>query len=244
MTWNIGGGYIRGQNSEAYDRYDLQYFINVLASYSPDVICLQEMQGPGYKQLESIRSATGYFGIEMPISVSHFDHDSQLMLGILSRWEFSRIHYQRLPNPEITAIDDDGLFITSFDNGFLRAYIGPLDIDIHCGHCLPFHRFHRDLTEVQFADVRSSLELAIQPRGKATVVCGDFNFSMLAQVLPNLIPHTLRDCLPDVPTTPVGTRLDHVLASRHFVVADSRVDPNVLSDHFPGWADLKIEGNE
>jgi len=241
LTWNIGGGYVRRAGTERYDRYDFGYFLDALARYAPDLICLQEVQGQGFDQVALLQRSTGYSIAAIAVSPSHFDPGSQLMVCILSRWPLTFETYTQLPNPGISAVDDDGVFIVSFDNGFLSAFIAPLGLRVHCGHCLPLHRFHRDLMEDEFLELRSAIQAAIRPREReATLVCADFNFPRLREAIPSVIPLMMKDCLSDTPTTPAGTRLDYILATHDLDVVESFVDADVLSDHFPVLAVLEL----
>jgi endonuclease/exonuclease/phosphatase family metal-dependent hydrolase len=241
LTWNIGGGYVRNEGTGDYDRYDPKYFIEEVKKHRPDIVCLQEMQDVFYEQVRLFKEELSYFATATSISPSHFDSRSQLALGIFSKWQLSLSHYQKLPNPKISAVDDDGRFIVSFDNGFLNAQIEEFDIQVVCGHCLPFHRFHRDLMEETFADIRAAIESEIHRcMEKKTIVCADFNYPMLSTVIPSVLPRFARNCLPDCATTPVSARLDYILASNDFEIVDSYVDSHVSSDHFPGVVTLSL----
>jgi endonuclease/exonuclease/phosphatase family metal-dependent hydrolase len=239
MTWNIGGAYIRRPKSALFDHYDYAYFVEKVCQIRPDILCLQEIQD-GYGQIDILQRRTGYFALSIPISQSHFDSNSQLMLSILSRWKLSRAHYSKLPNPDISAIDDDGLFISSFDNGFLSGTIDELGIRVHCGHCLPFHRFHRDIMENEFSEIRGAICETIQPQRESTIVCADFNITRLAQAIPSVVPRAMRDCLPGCATTPSGMKLDYILATHDLGTIQSGVHNQVLSDHFPAVADMRL----
>lgn len=240
LTWNIGGGFIYNHKTENFDNYNMSYFINLLEITKPDIICIQEIHP---NQFTIIKKHLKISGAYIDISPSHFMPDSKLGLAIFSRHEILDSYYYLLPNPQITAIDDDGVYLTSFDNGFLRVTINWIKkINILCGHNLPFHRFHRDFMEKQFKDIRSELAniFSLYSSGYS-IYCADLNYEDIEMLLPELSFYGIKSCLLDTPTTPSGKRLDYILASRHFhSISPSKVYNSVLSDHFPCICFLSI----
>ena len=110
-------------------------------------------------------------------------------------------------------------------------------------HYFPFHHFHRQMNEAEFAGIRRELvAILLSSDHTPTIITGDFNNKGLdlQSAFPELFQHDQFRQAVEADTTVVGLReqFDHILYTPVFLeVQQSFVEQN-YSDHYAVIADL------
>lgn len=179
------------------------------------------------------------------VRTSHLKSDQWLSLAILSRWQFADANYSLLPNPQLSLPTATGITLLSHDKGFLKIKqtFANQTFAVLTGHALPFGLFGRDVMEETFDPIRRAMEQVILASPEQpTIVTGDFNYTSIEHVLPNVLNAGYTRALVGVATEPSrGQQLDHILFSPHWQLLQSAVIPT-RADHYFCYADLALEG--
>lgn len=238
-TWNIGGG-ILGESHQRGGRPSLDYYAQVLAERSPDVVCLQEAHSFPDKsregQSEYLARKAGYkHVIALPVSESHLAEDAYLTLGILSRYPILRHVYTQFPNPGLTSIGPDGNRWVLLDKGYIKASIALEDqpLGVLNAHCYPLHYFKAKPTEERFRAMWRMLadDLLDMRDGVQTIACMDLNYAPVQDLLPELLQAgRYASAFGNTPTTTKGVQQDYILYDQRMGLSSATVTPTE-SDH-------------
>ncbi len=243
MTLNLAHGRKDGTHqllqSTARIRANLDDVVTVLKRLEPDVVALQEADGPsfwsgGFSHVELVaeRASFGYF--------SRAEHVKGLGLSYGTA-VVSKRHLR------------DASFVTfeptppSPSKGFLIAtVVWPVDVgkttsvDVISVH-LDFSR--RSVRESQIAAIVKN----VKPRERPLIVMGDFNCSWTDEESPLKAlarELDLKVFQPDASTLATfparGTRLDWILISSDLEFRNHQVVPDTLSDHLAVMAEVGV----
>ncbi len=248
MQWNIGAGKIATKEGSdlrhdaSYDTEDLDYIERRIRLYDPDIITLQEVhKGVNGDQAQEIASVLGYEHLHVfSHSVSHIDPEYELSQAIICRFpmppEYTSFHLladvgvRILHNGEVQDLHEKGVIVTTADLGDDQK------MHLVTTHMHPFRRFKIALdsdtakrTFAGFAKIMETLDQSVP-----CITQGDFNIdkNSLMECFPKLFEGGFSEVVQIEPTSPRGSTPDHVLY-RRLKHLGSRVDNNVLTDHYP-----------
>ncbi|HET9721931.1 MAG TPA: endonuclease/exonuclease/phosphatase family protein [Candidatus Saccharimonadales bacterium] len=240
IQWNIGGGKILadGKDPSILDSYSedgLDHIIEVIQKEDPDIVTLQEAH---QSQPFLIARALGYEGwMNHPMSPSHIDKWEKLALGCISKNYIVSTSVDPLTTPAWQAQWEDGSMVTPHQKA-VAHYLVDIDggepLAVQNLHLFPFRRFGIDLGSAEAAPVLREVEEKVGNWAAPRIVQGDFNLNneSLKTFLPALFDGGLEEIVQQEPTTPKGSRPDHVLFSGMTAVS-SVVIKEVLTDHYP-----------
>ncbi len=248
VQWNIGGGKIRRTEDDpnAYDVYcqeGLAYIIEKLKTYRPDIVTLQETHRDAHSdQAEQISKALDlqYF-VSDPYDSSHIDPTQKLSQAILSRFPIQNHSFDLFFNPPYRKVMEDGTEWVSHDKGISTV---TLDIEgravvVQTLHMIPYRKFEVNFDDANGTKIRESIEAKIEKSHSPYLLQGDFNYSEILVLLPDIYASGLMEGDPS-PTTPRGRVYDHVLFRGLKLVSQS-VDTDALNDHFPIISSFEFE---
>jgi endonuclease/exonuclease/phosphatase family metal-dependent hydrolase len=246
VSWNINGGIpldsVRPLRYCA--RESLEFFIDLLATFRADLICLQEVHfGSGHSQAQKIADALGFpHVLEIAASQSHLEPASSLGMAVLSQAPFKSSDVVGLPAP-------------TFDLELPRLPTGEL-ASLHARYVqivdfLVFRVINLHLLPLRFlggsyesmegrAFVSAIEERLLEAVTPPAVVCGDFNLSGVPALCTRLVREWgLVDALPQSPSRPGTTeRVDYILYSSSDLTAKGGKVLRVAADHFPCVTDV------
>ena len=239
-TWNIGGG-ILGDSHQTDGFSQLEYHIDFIRRFDPDVICLQEShdyRSDKPSQTKAIAGALGYaYSSSTPISKSHLDPDAFLALGILSKYPILQTEYTKFFNPGLTATGPSGQRWELFDKGFCLHEIDVLGrtVSVVNAHCFPLHYFDATPSEPRFSEIWQSLSVGLEQARKNPLAVAAIDLN--SPDIRNLLPGQLEDgayvsAIDNVPTTPKGIQQDYLLYSNGFSLESTSVTPTRADHHF------------
>lgn len=249
VQWNIGGGKIRksdsdptmdfGNHSSSYDIEGLDYVIEKLKEYNPDIIMLQETHASNdYIQAKKISEKLGLqYWTNDKYSDSHIENGQGLCQSIISRYPISNHSFEFFKNPNFQVTAENGDVWKSHDKGYTLATIEIKEgINLNLGtlHLVPFRRFNRQYTDPEvLTALKNVSDVVLNGIGERTLIQGDFNLDSqsLRPYFPELL-EKLNEIEVMEPTTPKGRKYDHVLYKGINVVSD-RIGNTVLTDHYP-----------
>ena len=253
VQWNIGGGLIRQPDAEPanrgdYNQEDVSYIIDRLGQYDVDIITMQETHSDDRRvQVEQIATELGYHWIEQAYAPSHIMNGQWLGQAVLSRLPFaSEPEPIALLTPrDWQAIQDNGEIWGWRNRGVTTADLAVADdvrLSVATLHLPVFKRLGHDPTGPEAHEVlREVQSRVLQGVGAVALLQGDFNIddANMRGYLGDLFVCNFRQHIQDHVTTPNGLRYDHVL-SRGAPIVTSRVDPGVLTDHYPLISEIAI----
>ena len=239
-SWNIGGG-ILGESHQIDGRVELDYHINQLQTWAPDVLCLQEAHEyydgrPG--QASTIAKAVGYEHIHtQPISPSHLDPSAQLSISIMSRYPLSEPRYTQFPNPGFSARGPNGEHWVLFDKGYLVIKLSCFDrhYNLVNAHCFPLHYFGASATDEQFESMWEdfSRDLYSLAQRAPTIAAIDLNHEPIDELLGSLLKDGgFTNAYSRTPTIPKGLQQDYFLYADEIVLSETSVTPTHADHHY------------
>ncbi len=252
LSWNIAGGHtFSGAIEDAlnYEKEDLQYFKHQIKQLNPDVVALQEAHTHNEDDSKThsgiLAKELGYkFFENHPYGRSHIKEGNKLSLATLSKFKIINSFFHQLPNPNLTIIRPNGDTWITFDVGFLVTTISYNEekiVVMNC-HLAPFHYFERDYDEPEFQKIRDDItELLVPFSTNPTVVLGDFNYSSLRKILPDVFENNkYKEAFEDTETTPGKGQQDHILFTKHWELKNVEIR-KANSDHHMCIVDLDLE---
>lgn len=199
----------------------------LIALEKPDVILLTEISGDWLRDLDRLR-------VDYPHRRVLSDDLGNFGMGFWSKVRITDGEF-KLFKPA----DDVGLTDTPQLDATIETEAGRVRV-IGLHPLPPVRPGYAAARDAVLAGAGRSI--ADAPGDVPTVVLGDFNATRYCAGMRDLVEVAgLRDAVPRVKTTwpntwswPVmGIRIDHVLVSRHWVINDARVGPDIGSDHWP-----------
>lgn len=249
IQWNIGGGKIRDINSSVEGPYDISgidYIIEFLRRYNPDIITLQEIHSDDkIIQSEIIAKELGLlYSINDVYDKSHIEDGQGLGQAIISRFPINDHNFKFFFNPHLEIVRPNGNKWLSHDKGVSKCLVEVekgIKMQIVTLHLVPFRRFGVDPLEEKFESLRSNIAELSKPSDNIFLLQGDFNFddSSLRKFIPSLFEKNISEVLLNEPTTPKGRKYDHILY-RDIKHIRSEVVSTTLTDHFPIFSEFEI----
>ena len=221
VSWNVCNFHLSADTLKAAATF--------IRSYQPDILCLQERPHDNLLPWDSIRSTFDY-----PYAVKNHREDEVLNLAVCSRWPLSGLKEYYFPDSYNKFFQVD----IHHPQGIIRLFNVHLQTT---GTGEPFDM--RDLRAFQQNAVyrnrqAGQLAAAIHRSPYPVVVCGDLNDTPLSNAYHKVSRH-LSDCFREKGSgwgatyQPYGNlfRIDYMLCSSHFHVADYQLFSNAWSDH-------------
>lgn len=248
LQWNIGGGKIKDTNNPEFKKYTtegLEYIINEISKYNPDIITLQETHQSGdYNQAKIIAEKLGYpYFINDVYDKSHKEDGQSLGQAIISRFPVENHSFNFFENPNLEVITSDGEKWTSHNKGVSKVLIqmdANINLEVATLHLVPFRIFKVDILSDAFKKLRDNIQNLISPANDKYLLQGDFNFDN--ESLTGLIDlHSLN--VNEVPqtksTTPTNRKNDHIVYKNLEHVSSEIID-TVLTYHYPIISNFEI----
>ena len=239
---NISGGLAMvGQKhgDMSFRRISPKDYIAHFRVYQPDILALSEVhmeQKDGTSTMVEMLAAE----LDLPYyrccyqSPSHLEPDKYLGLAVLSKHPIEQYFSFYLPNPKLKVTKPDGSQWTLFDKGAQRLTLNVQGrrLTISNLHYFPFHHFHRQMNDAEFAGIRRELVNMLLSRDHTpSIITGDFNNKglHLQVAFPELFQHDQFCQAVEAETTVVGLheQFDHILYTPTLLqVEQSFVEPN------------------
>lgn len=250
VQWNIGGGKIRKPQDNPTDNYNycnegIDYVIDKLLSFNPDILTLQETHANNKKnQAELIAKFLNinYF-VNFVYDKSHLEKGQGLGEAIISKFPLKSPQFDFFYNPKYQAINPKGESSVSHNKGITKSVAGinNTNLLIQTLHLIPFHRFGVDPYSKDANPVREDIIKKVDTKFKKFILSGDFNIfePTISNFLPQLIKPLIKEVHLDNPTSPKGRFYDHVIY-KGIEHINSKVLTNVLTDHYPIYSEFEI----
>lgn len=250
MQWNIGGGWIRNEEDpsdqpSSYSIENLDYIIEKISEFKPDIITLQETHANGSQnQTEDIAKTLDYqYFVNDVYDKSHIDENFGLGAAIISRFKILEHDFRFYYNPKLKITHKDEEFI-SHDKGVATCVleIDGQRVEVKSSHAIPFRKLEMSQTDKRVRRIIESMEKHLAPRLDKVLIQGDLNQNSesLKQVFPGLFKNpNLLEILQKQVTTPRGRKYDHILY-RGIKNLNSKVDNTALTDHFPIISEFEV----
>ncbi|MCL2173774.1 endonuclease/exonuclease/phosphatase family protein [Candidatus Saccharibacteria bacterium] len=250
IQWNIGGALIRDPHSDktldgSYNVDGLDYIVQKLKSVQPDIITLQEIHLNDHdnQAAEIARKLGGeYHFVSGKFSNSHLKPDQFLGMAILSRHPIKNSRTAKFPNPQLVIQRPNGELWRTHDKGVI---IGEIDltgeiIEVMSTQAVPLHRFFVDMTTSMGQAMCAKIQRVLLPKLPKYLIQGDFNIDSpsLKDFFPGIV-NGGHEIIQDTPTGVWGRRNDHILYGG-LKLLSSRVDDQVLTDHYPIISEFEI----
>lgn len=241
LQWNIGGGKIKDINNLDNEKYmfdGLQYIIDEISKYNPDIVTLQETHESGEcNQAKVIAERLGYFCfINDVYDKSHIENGQGLGQAIISKFPIENHSFSFFENPNLEIITPEGEKWISHNKGVSRVLLNistDKSIEVATLHLVPFRRFNVDVLNDSFKKLRDNIQNLISPKNDTYILQGDFNFDNESLVgLINLTELNVKEVLQTRPTTPKNRKYDHIVY-KNLEHISSETNNNVLTDHYP-----------
>lgn len=254
---NISGGLLmvgERHGDMSFEHLSLRKYITHFQENQPDILALSEVpmekEDGASVMVERLVAALNlpYYRCSCQ-SRSHLEPDKYLGLAVLSKYCIEHYDSFYLPNPGLRVTKADGARWILFDKGVqqLTLNIQGRRLTVFNLHYFPFHHFHRQMNEAEFAGVRQELvEILLSRSHLPTIITGDFNNKglHLQTAFPELFQHDQFRQAVEVETTVVGLReqFDHILYTPALLqVQRGFAEPN-YSDHYAVIADISFKG--
>jgi len=248
VQWNIGGGKIREEASDAtsdesYKRDGIEYIIDTLKTLSPNIITLQETHASENEvQAQIIAEALGLpFYINDDYDDSHVEKGQRLGQAIISSFPISKHSFELFLNPKYRLERPDGSVWISHDKGVSRCVVDVgVPITVETLHMIPFRRFGVDV-HTTGTDVLKDVATKLLTDAPHVLIQGDFNThgEPLSNFLPSLFQNNLEEIYTGAITTPKGRDYDRIIV-RGLKHISTRVIDSVLTDHYPVYSEFEI----
>ncbi len=235
-TWNIGSLY------RDFDR-NIRYLEEMLSRHSIDILCMQEL--PRIPELlENICRWGGFVSHLFQVtSESHICHESDMGIGIFSRFPLASLETVRLTKPTVP-IFYKGREEFWHDKYFLAAYcdLGEKKGIVVTGHGFPFHRYELEneenyhIIEPTFRELDAWLA-QLESRFEMDMFCvsADLNYPMPLQFMPDA-SRRFTDVFAGQATRPTGRKTDTVLipagvSAPEMINIPCQEDGKIVFDH-------------
>jgi len=250
LQWNIGGGFIRSEGSDAsdplsYSHDGMDAIVYTIKTHNPEIITLQEVHSDDDRdQAEEIAAALGMdYVVSDVYAPSHLKDCQGLGQAICSRFPISWHTFRLFYNPRLETVGPRGEHWESADKGITSCHltIQNIALNIKTCHSFPYRRFKMDPHDPVFQPLRDDMEKQLRPDMPSALIQGDLNYDdhSLRALYPRLFTEGVEEVVLNTPTTPKGRKYDHVLY-RGFRLTNTLVDSSVLTDHFPVVCDFEL----
>lgn len=253
LQWNIGGGKIRKITDDQTDENvycisDLDYFIEIIKKYNPDIITLQECH-QSLIESEATQAKVIADQLKMPYYFndaydnSHLEVDNKLSQAVISKFELTDHTFNYYYNPHLELVRPNGEHWTSHDKG-ISACIVHLEnkkLLLKTSHSFPFRRFGVEPFAEELRPLRENMDQLIKPEFAPFLYQGDLNFNLsnLSEFLPETFAAGVKEFQLTEPTTPKGRYYDRVLYSG-LTHLNTIVGTTTLTDHYPVYSEFGL----
>ncbi|MFA6050321.1 MAG: endonuclease/exonuclease/phosphatase family protein [Candidatus Paceibacterota bacterium] len=255
LQWNIGGGKIRdinddpektvGAKKNSYSKDDLDYVIDKIREYSPDIITLVEVHAnETIRQVEVIAKTLGYgYWVEDEYCDSHVEKGQRLCQSIISKFPLSNHSFKFFYNPKLKKVMENGETWIMVDKGRTFASASLPDgtnIGLTVLHMIPFRRFDLDYDSLEGKKVLEDVSKKVfDTEEHFHVVSGDFNIDTPDVSSFFSDAGKFNELISAESTTPKGRNYDHIL-SKGLQPINRKVDSTALTDHYPVVSEFKL----
>lgn len=247
-SYNISGGFYVGNEDEEYldraavssiDNRLLTEIIDTINNEKIDIICLQEViTTESVQYIEKIVAGT---------ELKHYDHitlspcniieNTDAGLAILSRYPIDRTIKDFFPNPNIKFTTASGNTYSTYDKGYMIAYI-VLDnthkLRIFNHHNFPFRRFGSTAKDnMTVFEHFNEVIFGNEP----DIVVGDYNTEDYLELVPELSKNYIRTI--NAITTVDGKSFDEIMLKKDTHYSSKIIKG--LSDHYMVTAEIEIK---
>jgi len=249
LQWNIGGGKIRKQGSDAkncdsYSVDGITYISEIIQQYNPDIVTLQEVHVGTINQAKEIAKKTGMpFYIVDSYDDSHLEKNQKLSQAIISRFPLTKRDFTFFYNPEFEITHNNITYEKTHDKGLTTAIanLGNLEIEIKTLHMIPWRKCNVNPLGDEAKEAREDINKKLAPTKNHFLIQGDFNIDdySVKEFLPKVMSKDRQEIINEKPTTPKGRRYDHIVYKGMQLVSFSVLD-NALTDHYPLLSEFEI----
>jgi hypothetical protein len=245
IQWNIGGGYRRDENSDAnksssYNISDLDYIVQIIGRYNPDIVYLQETHAnDSFSQVEFIANSLGYaYYFNDIYDHSHIEKGQGLGQGIISRFPIKGHQFQFFINPHLELTIASGEKWLTHNKGVSECILTIENDKQICAktlHMVPFRKFDADPKSPELDHIMDDIQGKVFGNEESILLQGDFNLD--GELLKDFFNYSYEEVRQANATTPAGKKYDHILykGMKH---DKSNVIDNVLTDHFPIYSEF------
>lgn len=250
LQWNIGGGKIRKQQTDgrlanSYNVEGLDYIVNIIRRFNPDIVTLQETHANEITTQASILAEN--LGISHYCNdnydMSHLESGQKLGQAVLSRFPINDHTFELFYNPKYELVRANGEKWVSHNKGVTRCVlqIGTKELVVETLHFIPFRKFGIDLLGESARLVISDISKKVKNDAPYFLLQGDFNLDdqSLRGFLPEIFSRDLHEILLTAPTTPTGRKYDHTLY-RGLRLSNHEIFTDALTDHFPVFTEFEF----
>jgi endonuclease/exonuclease/phosphatase family metal-dependent hydrolase len=250
VSWNIAGGHpMASLDHLDYGPEDLDYFVEEIRKFEPDILCLQEAHTPlsgGASNAEQIAKALGMLCVlNEPANISHIDTEYDIGVALISKIPFKNSKTTFLPNPHIESVWEDGRLAYTHEKNL--QVVDFEDFSVANNQMLPITLFgHKYDDESRGGELAGEINAVMTDfiPSAPLIWCGDFNFSDPLKVYPYMQERELVDALPDEGTRPAKDgskkRPDHIFYTSEFKVVQTIVK-KTNTDHYLCFAEFSRE---
>ena len=252
IQWNIGGGKIRKESNDAmgaenYKYEGIDYIVDKLKSYNPDIITLQETHANNkFVQAEFLSKKLNlpYFFNDI-YDHSHIESAQELGQAIISRFPLNNHSFEFFINPKLKITRLNGEEWTTHNKGISTCVVkinNNFKLYIQTLHLVPFSSFGTKPLSRKLKGIRTSISDKVLKNKSPFILQGDFNYNndSIKKFLPGIFTQKMKEVRLSNPTTPKGRKYDHVIY-RGLRVSSFKIDDNILTDHYLLYAELEIE---
>lgn len=252
IQWNIGGGKIKkakddSTDVESYKYEGIDYIIDKLKSYNPDIITMQETHANDectQAEVLSKELSLPYFFNDV-YDYSHKEDGQKLGQAIISRFSLDSHNFELFINPRLRIIRPNGEEWITHNKGISTCMIEVADnyrLYIQTLHLVPFLKFGVEPLSEELKSIRKSISDKVLSNKVPFVLQGDFNYDddRIKKFLPEIFTEEMKEIKLNNPTTPRGRKYDHIIYSG-LKISSFRIDDSVLTDHYPLCVEFEIE---
>jgi exonuclease III len=237
ITWNIAGGHTtRSSKLFDYKEEELNYFINKIDAYNPDIVCFQENHSNDNRSVaEDIAKALNFtYTLTTPESPSHIDPNYSLGLAIISKLPFKANQIYKYPNPDFDVFWSDGRKAITHEKVLQKVRIN--NFNLANTQMLPLKTWELDYDKDPGSKLAQEIDKILTNLDSPLIFCGDFNFNSPEIIYPNLFKKIpLVNALPYEETRPLLSEekriYDHIYFSPELNNIESKIE-KTDTDHY------------
>jgi hypothetical protein len=211
-------------------------YINLIKKHSSDILCVNELVLDDGKMLDQLMEAGNYKYCSSCIdNKAWLVKDRYYGSAILSKFPITKQDSFELPNPKIEIDRPNGEHWILHDKIILQnlVTINGYEIYVSTFQYFPFHHFNRDITSVEFIDIRQKLAQVFQYEN--SIIAADFNHMGhgFNESFPEIINSGFIDSFK-TKTTLVGEseQTDHIIYKGKHLKAINGTAVKTVSDHY------------
>jgi hypothetical protein len=243
VNWNINGGFLISENKTFKN---LDFFVNKIKSYSPDIVLIQE--GHISKDLNQVEYLSKELGLNYYsyyiLGDSHIEKESKLCLFILSKFEILSSDFFEITNPNLVGFNQKyggEISTENFIKGFLQVnliFLGK-SLNLVCGHAHAFYIFGKSYDD--FPELVNEIKNYILSKSldSSLILGADFNYGLVWKNYFDVFNKGI-NCVFKNEKTLRDVQLDYILLSSDLEVLNKYID-NCSDDHSLLYCEIDIE---